>query len=147
MRINLKAASLLALAISCSVASAQDIDPSALVKAAQATIQQIDTGSSAAVWEGMSGVVKQRIPRKDFTDATLRARQPLGTPGTRYWVAISRQELAKATASIPAGMYSSVEFETLFQGNKAVRELVSFRLDEDKTWRASGYTVRTSEAR
>ncbi|MGJ7494598.1 DUF4019 domain-containing protein [Variovorax sp. RT4R15] len=141
MRINPKAAWPLALAI-CSAASAQDVDPAALVKAAQATIRQIDEGSPAGVWEAMSSVVKQRVTRKDFTEATLRARQPLGTPGTRYWVAISRQQLAAATESVPAGMYSTVQFETLFQGNKAVRELVSFRLDEDKTWRASGYSVR-----
>ena len=147
MRINLKAAWPLTLAIFCSAASAQDIDPSTLVKSAQATIQQIDEGNPAAVWEGMSGTVKQRVPRKDFVEATVRARQPLGAPGTRYWVAISRQELAAATASAPAGMYGSVQFETLFQGNKTVRELVSFRLDEDKTWRASGYTVRVEAPR
>ena len=146
MRINLKAAWPLAIAIFCSAASAQDLDPSALVKAAQATIQKIDEGSPAGVWQDMSSVVKQRVTRKDFTEATLRARQPLGTPGARYWVAISRQRLAAATESVPAGMYSTVQFETQFQGNKAVRELVSFRLDEDKTWRTSGYTVRV-EAR
>ena len=43
-------------------------------------------------------------------------------------------------------MYSSVEFESLVGGSKTVRELVSFRFDEDNTWRASGYTVR-SDAR
>ncbi|MGJ3701016.1 DUF4019 domain-containing protein [Variovorax sp. AFSI2.2] len=53
----------------------------------------------------------------------------------------SRQQAA-GTASIPAGMYSSVEFESLVGGSKTVRELVSFRFDEDNTWRASGYTVR-----
>jgi hypothetical protein len=141
MKIRPIAACLLTLATFCTAASAQDVDPGALVKAAQATVQQIDEGRAAAVWDGMSAAVKQRVSRKDFAEATARARQALGTPGVRYWVTVSRQQ-AQGTASIPAGMYSSVEFESLAAGNKTVRELVSFRLDEDNTWRASGYTVR-----
>ncbi|WP_431129156.1 DUF4019 domain-containing protein [Variovorax paradoxus] len=145
MKIRPIAACLLTLATYCAAASAQDVDPGALVKAAQATVQQIDEGRAAAVWDGMSAAVKQRVSRKDFAEAIARSRQSLGTPGVRYWVTVSRQQAA-GTASIPAGMYSSVEFESLVGGTKTVRELVSFRFDEDNTWRASGYTVR-SDAR
>jgi hypothetical protein len=44
-------------------------------------------------------------------------------------------------------MYSSVEFESLVASGKTVRELISFRFDEDKIWRASGYTLRADDAR
>jgi hypothetical protein len=114
-----------------------------LVKAAQATLQKIDEGQAASVWETMSPAVKQRVSRQDFADTTARVRKAMGAPGTRYWVTISRQQ-APGTAAIPAGMYSSVEFESLGAGRKTVRELVSFRFDPDNMWRPSGYIVRSN---
>jgi predicted secreted protein len=146
MKTRTAAAWLLAFATFSVSAFAQDADPAALVKAAQATVQQIDEGRASAVWDAMSAAVKQRVSRKDFVDATTRSRQAMGTPGARYWVTVSRQQ-AQGTASIPAGMYSSVEFESLVASGKTVRELISFRFDEDKIWRASGYTLRADDAR
>ena len=46
------------------------------------------------------------------------------------------------TPTLPAGVYINVEYETRFATGPAVTELVSFRLDEDKTWRLSGYALR-----
>ena len=44
---------------------------------------------------------------------------------------------------MPAGNYINVVFATRFaNAAEPVRELVSFHLDEDKTWRVSGYSVR-----
>ena len=44
---------------------------------------------------------------------------------------------------MPAGNYFNVVFATGFaNAAEPVRELVSFHLDEDKTWRVSGYSVR-----
>lgn len=52
-----------------------------------------------------------------------------------------------AGASVPEGIYLNVSFPTRFANNaQPVRELVSFRLDEDKVWRASGYSVRAASA-
>ena len=58
MKIKPIAACLLTLATFCTAASAQDVDPGALVKAAQATVQQIDEGRAASVWDAMSAAVK-----------------------------------------------------------------------------------------
>jgi hypothetical protein len=45
-----------------------------------------------------------------------------------------------------AGQYVSIEYETRFTNTAAnrdsMRELVSFHLDRDKTWRFSGYLLR-----
>lgn len=144
MKVELKTALLLAAAtFSCAVSWAQDADPAELVKAARAAIRQIDEGSAGSFWEGMSSAVKQRVSRKDFTEAVLRSRQPLGSPGERYWVLITRQKI-EGNASTPPGLYGSVEFASTFAGQKTLRELISFRLDEDKVWRTSGYTVRAA---
>ena len=44
--------------------------------------------------------------------------------------------------ALPSGLYASVEFLVEFSGKRTMRELVSFRLDEDGTWRFSGYVVQ-----
>ena len=46
---------------------------------------------------------------------------------------------------VPEGLYINVSFPTRFaKAPQPVRELVSFRLDEDKTWRLAGYSLRAS---
>lgn len=48
-------------------------------------------------------------------------------------------------AQVPEGLYVNVSFPTRFaKAQQPVRELVSFRLDEDKTWRLAGYSLRTA---
>ena len=44
---------------------------------------------------------------------------------------------------VPQGLYINVRSATKFANHaEPVRELVSFRLDEDRVWRVSGYSLR-----
>jgi hypothetical protein len=56
-------------------------------------------------------------------------------------VGVTRQQIA-AGDKLPPGMYVSIEFLATFAGGKTQRELVSLRLDEDRTWRFTGYFLR-----
>ncbi|MGH8087118.1 MAG: DUF4019 domain-containing protein, partial [Stenotrophomonas sp.] len=48
-------------------------------------------------------------------------------------------------ATVPEGLYINVSFPTRFANSaQPVRELVSFRLDEDRVWRLAGYSVRAA---
>jgi len=52
-----------------------------------------------------------------------------------------------ASGQVPAGNYINVEYATRFASEpQPVRELVSFRLDEENTWRVSGYSLLVSPA-
>jgi hypothetical protein len=47
-----------------------------------------------------------------------------------------------AGSQVPPGVYVNVSFPSRFaNAPQPVRELVSLRLDEDKTWRLVGYHV------
>jgi hypothetical protein len=50
-----------------------------------------------------------------------------------------------AGAAVPEGLYINVSFPTRFANSaQPVRELVSFRFDEDQVWRLAGYSLRAS---
>ena len=53
--------------------------------------------------------------------------------------------IGAAGAQVPEGLYINVSLPTRFSNSaQPVRELVSFRLDEDQVWRVSGYSIRTA---
>ena len=58
----------------------------------------------------------------------------------RVWIDVSRREFS-GTPALPAGVYVNVGYQTTFANGKTARELVSFRLDEDKSWRVTGYVL------
>ena len=97
------------------------------------------TGRTLAAALAMGGVAFTGV-----ADAQLKAikTQTNISPTERKQVAVTRAVYA-AGGAVPAGSYINVVFATRF-GNAAepVRELVSFHLDDDKTWRVSGYSVR-----
>ena len=41
-----------------------------------------------------------------------------------------------------AGNYISVRFATRFSGGRTVAELVTFRLEDNGTWRVAGYAIQ-----
>lgn len=121
-------------------ASAEALTPNALLEAGWRVAQAMDQGQAGGLWNDASSVAKQAVKRDDFVAQTQEIRQPLGTVSARNWIGL-RRALGDGK-SIPAGVYSSVEFVTTFAQNRTMRELVSFRLDEDNVWRLSGYTLQ-----
>lgn len=111
-------------------------------KAAGLVIQLVDQNKGGEVWDGASFVAKGVVSKDGFVQQTSADRQKLGAPVTRSQVAVTRAVYA-AGNQVPAGNYINVVFATKFTNAPTpVRELVSFRLDDDKTWRVSGYSLR-----
>ena len=110
--------------------------------AAAQVIQLMDQGKSAEIWDGASPVAKAVVNRQDFVTQIAADRTRLGAPTERKQVAVTRAAYA-AGGAVPAGNYINVVFATRFaNAAEPVRELVSFHLDDDKTWRVTGYSVR-----
>lgn len=124
-------------------AAAQEVDPGDMVRGGLQVIQMIDQNKVGELWDGAAPAAKKRVARADFATQVGKARAPMGAPQQRTWVAINRQVIADADADL-AGQYVSVEYETRFANrpNATVRELVSFHLDRDQSWRFSGYVLR-----
>jgi hypothetical protein len=100
----------------------------------------MDAGQAAKLWDEASAVTKKSVTRDAFIAGINKARQPLGKSSGRNWVSIRRQ--VGDGKALPPGLYASAEFLVEFAGKRTMRELVSFRLDEDGTWRFSGYVVQ-----
>ncbi|RPD88099.1 DUF4019 domain-containing protein [Luteimonas sp. 100069] len=117
----------------------QDAEMSA---AASQVMQMIDGNRAGEVWDGASQAMKSAVTRDDFVRQLSADRNRLGAPTAREQPVVSRSQF-RAGEAVPAGIYINVASPTRFANQpEAVRELVSFRLDEDRTWRVSGYSVR-----
>ncbi|WP_076999488.1 DUF4019 domain-containing protein [Variovorax sp. KK3] len=124
-------------------ASAQDAEPSDLVRGGLQAIQMIDQNKTGELWDGATAAARKRVTRVDFVSQVAKARAPLGAAQQRTWVAINRQVVGDGDPDL-AGQYVSIEYETRFANkvDATVRELVTFQLGTDRVWRFSGYVLR-----
>lgn len=124
-------------------ARGQELDATAMIRGGLEVIQMIDAGNTGELWDGAGPGAKRRVTRAEFIRQIAQARAPLGAAQQRTWVAVNRQAINNDDPDL-AGQYVSVEYETRFanRANASVRELISFHLDRDATWRFIGYVVR-----
>lgn len=111
-------------------------------QAALRVAQLVDANRAGEVWDGASPVAHSALARDAFVGMLAADRARVGTLVSRGQPSVSRVKYG-SDAAVPAGLYVSVTFPTRFaNGPQPVRELVSFRLDEDQVWRVSGYSLR-----
>lgn len=119
--------------------AAQDAE---IIAAARKVMALVDSGRTDQVWEGASPTIKRLVPRGEFVDQIASDRVRLGAVLSRGSAVVGRERYP-AGGRVPQGEYLNVATPTRFAGQaQPVRELVSFRLDEDRVWRVSGYSVR-----
>ena len=117
----------------------QDAD---MGQAALQVMQLVDANRIGEVWDGASATMKQAVTRDEFIKQVTIDRNRLGAASTRANPQVSRS-LFRAGQQVPEGLYINVRSATKFANQaQPVRELVSFRLDEDRVWRVSGYSLR-----
>ncbi|MDH5829621.1 DUF4019 domain-containing protein [Luteimonas sp. M1R5S18] len=111
-------------------------------QAALQVMQLVDANRIGEVWDGASAMMKQAVTRDEFIKQVTIDRNRLGAASTRANPQVSRS-LFRAGQQVPEGLYINVRSATKFANQaQPVRELVSFRLDEDRVWRVSGYSLR-----
>ncbi|MDQ0086119.1 hypothetical protein J2W35_006500 [Variovorax boronicumulans] len=123
------------------LASSQTIEPAQLAAVGAEVVAQVDSGRLGDLWNAASPVTRQTVPKAQFIEGLAEARKPLGAPSSRMWMMLARQQVG-TEKGVMGGQYMSIEYQTSFAKGVIKRELVSFRLDEDKIWRFSGYLVR-----
>jgi hypothetical protein len=112
----------------------------AAVKAAQL----VDANRAGELWDGASAVARRAVPKAAFVSQLTSERSRLGALAGRGPPTITRVK-DSAGAGVPEGWYSNVSIPTRFANSaQPVRELVSFRFDEDQVWRLAGYSLRAS---
>lgn len=113
-----------------------------MTRAAQQVMALVDGNKVGEVWDGASATMKRAVPRDEFIKQVTIDRNRLGKPQSRGNAGVSRAQYP-AGQRVPQGLYINIATPTRFaNAPQPVRELVSFRLDEDRTWRVSGYSLR-----
>ncbi|RYY74407.1 MAG: DUF4019 domain-containing protein [Comamonadaceae bacterium] len=130
------------LALGCAAAAAQDVDATQMIRSSLQVIQMIDQGRTGELWDGASAGARKQVARDEFVRQVAQARAPLGAPQARTWIAVKRRATGGDDPDL-AGQYLSVEHETRFASRtEHARELTTFHLGRDGTWRFSGYFIR-----
>ena len=111
-------------------------------QAALKAAQMIDANQIGPLWDGASAVAKKAVSRDAFVEQIVAERARLGALVGRGGSSVTRVKYGTG-AQVPEGLYVNVSFPTRFANvPQPVRELISFRLDEDNIWRLSGYSLR-----
>ncbi|PWI02511.1 DUF4019 domain-containing protein [Stenotrophomonas maltophilia] len=112
--------------------------------AALKAAQLVDANRAGELWDGASAVARRAVPKAAFVSQLTTERTRLGALAGRGQPTITRVKYS-AGAAVPEGLYINVSFPTRFANSaQPVRELVSFRFDEDQVWRLAGYSLRAS---
>lgn len=115
-----------------------------MAQAATRVAQMVDANQTGPLWDGASAVARKAVTRDAFVKQIAAERGRLGPLVGRGQGSVTRVKYGPG-AQVPEGLYVNVSFPTRFANTpQPVRELVSFRLDEDKVWRLSGYSLRTA---
>ena len=113
-----------------------------MAEAALRVMQLVDGNRIGEIWDGASPAMKQTVTRDEFVRQVTIDRNRLGEVASRASPQVSRS-LFRPGQPVPEGLYINVRSATTFANQaQPVRELVSFRLDEDRVWRVSGYSLR-----
>ncbi len=106
--------------------------------------QLVDTNRAPEAWKGASAVARKSVTEQAFVNQLSADRKRLGALTSRGQPVVTRVKYGPG-ATVPEGLYINVSFPTRFANSaQPVRELVSFRLDEDRVWRLAGYSVRAA---
>jgi hypothetical protein len=116
------------------------LSPNDFINAGLQAAQWIDAGRVGDLWEGASPLTRSSVAREAFVAGVAKVRQPLGVVVSRNWVSLHRQQGA-ASGPLPPGQYVGIGMTTVFAGNRLVHERVTLHLDEDGTWRFTGYVL------
>lgn len=112
--------------------------------AALKAAQLVDANRAGELWDGASAVARRAVPKAAFVSQLTTERARLGALAGRGQPTITRVKYS-AGAAVQEGLYINVSFPTRFANSaQPVRELVSFRFDEDQVWRLAGYSLRAS---
>ena len=117
-------------------------DPDAKAAAWEAAIDWlalVDSKQHSESWSEAASLFKDKVSRKQWVNAIRPARGPLGVMQSRSFLgAAYKTQLPGA----PDGKYVVIQYRTTFENKADAVETITPMLEEDGTWRVSGYFIR-----
>ena len=114
-------------------------EQTAAVITAQQWLAGIDAGDYAQSWTDAAGYFQGAITQDKWVSALESVRKPLGKLKIRTVdSAVTETQLPGA----PDGKYVVMQFNTVFASQNPTTETITFTLEKDGQWRASGYYIK-----
>ncbi|MGH8023801.1 MAG: DUF4019 domain-containing protein [Limisphaerales bacterium] len=107
--------------------------------AAQKWLTEIDNGQYGQSWQDAASSFQGAITKQKWVSALTGVRKPLGDLESRKLAA------ARYTTQLPGapdGQYVVMQFDTSFADKNSAVETVTFELEKDGQWKASGYFIK-----
>jgi hypothetical protein len=114
-------------------------EESTAVKAAQIWLAGIDAGNYAESWTDAADYFRGAIAQDKWVAALESVRAPLGKMEIRTVDSAATQTQLPGA---PDGKYVVMQFNTAFANKNSATETVTFSLEKDGQWRASGYYIK-----
>jgi hypothetical protein len=133
------AALMAALVCGCGGGKSNAAAEQAATAAAQSWLADVDNGQYAQSWQDASPFFQGAVPEQKWESALTAVRKPLGDLGSRN---LKSAQYATRLPDAPVGQYVVMQFDTSFANKKSAIETVTFSLESDGKWRASGYYIK-----
>ena len=114
-------------------------EETAAVAAAQTWLAGIDGGHYAESWTDASEFFRNALTQDKWVAAMQSVRAPLGDLKIRT---VDSAVASTSLPGVPDGNYVVMQFRTAFSKMKSATETVTFSLEKDGAWRASGYYIK-----
>jgi hypothetical protein len=111
----------------------------AAVSATEKWLATVDAEQYAASWKEAAEVFRNAVRPEQWEQSMLAVRKPLGKLISRK---VQRKSYKTSLPGAPDGEYVVIQFETSFVNKKAAIETVTPMMDNDGTWRVSGYYIK-----
>ena len=131
---------------SAPVAPAPMFSGDVFIRNAIAIAQSLSANGAAQAYDVGSAVLKRAATRDDFVKTMTATNARVGHVVSREWVRVERLNVGTPAAgeqvpSVPPGNYVTVVLLARNAQGAVHAEQVSFRLDEDRSWRLAGFTT------
>ena len=124
--------------LGCSKSSNPEAEANALA-AAEAWLTLVDSGQYAESWDEAAQYFKGAVPKDKWLQTMNAARTPFGKNTSRK---LKSKHYKTSLPGAPDGEYVVIKFKSSFEKKKSAIETITPMLDNDGTWRISGYYMQ-----
>ncbi len=142
MMIRTLARSFLAVLAICllgSAATASETQEIAALRAARTWLAVVVTGNYDESWQAAAGYFRTAVGKEQWRQAMEGVRRPLGNLLTRE---PKGKTYMTELPGAPDGQYVVIQFDTAFENKRAAVETVTPMLEDDGSWRVTGYFIK-----
>jgi len=120
-------------------AVSSDSKEESAVKVARSWLALVDKGDYDKSWEEAAAYFRNAIHKDQWGQTIAAVRKPLGDVITRE---LHSQTSMTSLPGAPDGEYVVIQFNTSFTNKKSAIETITPMLEQDGTWRVSGYYIK-----